>query len=64
MWAAVIIATIPTWGGLSSKQFTHELKVKVDTQEACEAHANSVARLGGIADIDPQYKIICRRVLG
>ena len=63
MWVAVIIATIPTWFGFSSEKFTHELKGKYDSQEQCEANANSVARLGGVASIDPAYKIICRRVL-
>lgn len=60
MWIAVLTGMIP--GFFGSKPFVQELKSPLSSYEDCEANAHSVARLGGLADIDPNYKVSCRKV--
>jgi hypothetical protein len=60
MWIAVLIGVIP--GFFGSKEFTHELKTRHPSYDACETSAHEVARFSGFADIDPNYKVACRKV--
>ncbi|UFS77249.1 hypothetical protein LPB73_07685 [Tardiphaga sp. 37S4] len=60
IWLAVIIATIP--GTFGKKPFVRELDSKYSSYEQCSHLGGMVARLGGVADIDPDYKIYCRKV--